>query len=257
MSDRLPSQPAAQLRAQDLLEAGSLQPDTAGLLTAMPQHVSRGVNMLLATNMISVGIGQNRLGLLYSIGARLHDMAKVPWLINQPKDHSSPPQGLDIVRVLLRTSEETSGIPCSVSGLPHGLEPTPATALLVIIDESHQLSGLKSVIHLAVGSGKTAITARLLVEQLTQRMGRLNRRDQRPSAAELGQIADAAYALSKLLLLLAQRLLTEGVKFVGYLAAVPPTESAPCGLLRLAAPRLPRAPGVRQVPGPIEFALAA
>ncbi|MZD56756.1 hypothetical protein [Streptomyces sp. SID5606] len=213
--------------------------------------------MLLATSMLSVGVDLSRVGLLHSAAARLRDLAD-PWLIVEPKTYSrSLPEGLEIGRYLLRTAEEASGSPCSVSSLLHEQAPTPAACVPVMIDGQHRLTEVMSVIRHAAGSGKTATMVLTLADLLSQRVGRVNRHGHRPTAAELGGIADAAQALSTLLLLLAQRLLTGCFEFCEEVVAVPRTASSPCGLLRLAAPRVPRAPGSIQIPGPTEFALAA
>jgi hypothetical protein len=212
-------------------------------------------DLLLTTNMVSVGIDQSRLGLLHTASAHLHDLGKF-WLI-EPKTYSRRSPDEDVVRILLHTAEEVSGIPCSASGLLLGLDPTPAPVPLVMTDGIHRLVELKSVLHTTAGSGKTASVVIDLVDTLTQRMGRLNRAGHDVTTAELGHIADTAYALSALLLDLVQRLLTGYVRFFGRLVAVPPNGSSPCGVLRLAAPLVPRAPGAGQVPGPTEIALAA
>lgn len=229
MSDRLPNDPVAE------------------------QYSS----LLVATNMLSVGVDRSRVGLLHSAAVRLRELVDLPWLIVGPMANSSLPEGLDIARVLLRTAEEASGFPCSASGLLHRPEPTLAASASAMAGGHHRLSELKSVIHHAAGSGKTATIALTLVDLLTQRIGRVNRHGHRPTAAEVGGIADVARALSGLLLVLTQRLLTGCVGSLGEVVAVPPTASSPCGLLRLAAPRVPRAPGSPQVPGPTGFALAA
>ncbi|AXE88622.1 hypothetical protein [Streptomyces sp. Go-475] len=255
MNHRPPSEPAARFRAPDWPQPGPLCPEDAELSTEMLRFFNMGQDLLLTTNMVSVGIDQSRLGLLHTASAHLHDLGKF-WLV-EPKTYSRRSPGEDVARILLRTAEEISGIPCSASGLLLGLNPTPAPVPLVVTDGIHRLVELKSALHMAAGSGKTANFVINLVDRLTQRMGRLSRFGHDPTTAELGHIANAAYALSALLLDLVQRLLAGYVRFFGRLVAVPPNESSPCGLLRLAAPRVPRAPGVGQVPGPTEFALAA
>ncbi|MFJ3780092.1 hypothetical protein ACIPX0_51405 [Streptomyces sp. NPDC090075] len=216
------------------------------------QHSS----LMLATSMLSVGVDRSRVGLLHSAAVRLRELVDVPWRVVGPMANSGLPEGLDITHVLLRTAEEASGLPCSASGLLHRPKPTLPDSGSAMAGGHHRLSELKSVIHHATGSGKTATTALTLVDLLTQRMGRVNRHGHRPTAAEAGGIAEAARALSDLLLVLMQRLLTGCVGFFREVVAVPPTASSPCGLLRLAAPRVPRAPGSPHIPGPSGFALA-
>ncbi|MFH9646237.1 hypothetical protein ACH4MU_15565 [Streptomyces albidoflavus] len=225
--------------------------------------------LLLTTNMISHGIDRSRVGMLHSAIVRLRDLMDLPWTVIEPGTSSIRSEGRDIARDLLRTAEEALGFPCSTSGLLRRQEPTSATGVPVVADGQHQggavlldgqhrITHLKSVVRLTTGTGKTAAMALTLVDQLSQRIGRVNRDGRRPTPADLGGIADAAQALSALLLLLAQRLLTGCFEFRGEAVSVPPTASSPCGLLRLAAPRVPRAPGSTQVPDPTGFfALAA
>ncbi|MFF9346651.1 hypothetical protein [Streptomyces sp. NPDC014734] len=218
--------------------------------------VAEQYSSLLAPGVLSREIQLRRVGVLHSAILRLRDLATNPWLIVEPTTFSSLPEGLDIARVLLRTAEGASGIPCSTSGLLHTSGPAPMTTPRARFDGQHQLSSVKSILWHAAGSGKTETFVLRLVDQLTQQVSRLNRHGHRPTAAELGGIADAAHALSTLLLALAQRLLTGCVQFFAHLVTVPRTESSPCGLSRLAAPCVPRAPGMGLASGPNKFALA-
>ncbi|MFE3473867.1 hypothetical protein ACFXOI_19850 [Streptomyces bacillaris] len=223
--------------------------------------------LLLATNMLSVGIDRSRVGILHSAVRRLVELAEAPWSVVGPMPSCCAPVGRssDLAHALLRTAEEASGFPCGVSGLMHGQGPLRrAFGAPVVVNFSpvtlpvayqERISDLTSEVRLAAGSGKTAATTFMLIDELVLRVGRAHRR--RPTVAELGNIVDAAQALSAQLELLTQRLLTGWVWVAGEVFAVPPTASSPCGLLRLAAPRVPRAPGPIQVPGPTEFALAA
>lgn len=224
--------------------------------------------LILATNMLSVGIDRSRVGILHSAARRLVELAEAPWSAVGPMTRCcfSDGQGSGIARVLLRTAEEDSGFPCSASGLLHEqVLLRQAAHASVVVDFSpvtvtaeyqERFSDLTSVVRRTAGSGKTAATMLMLIDELVLRVGRAHRRS-RPTVAELGSIADAAQALSAQLVLLTQCLLTGSVWAAGEVVAVPPTASSPCGLLRLAAPRVPRAPGPIQVPSPTDFALAA
>ncbi|MER6018816.1 hypothetical protein [Streptomyces anulatus] len=224
--------------------------------------------LILATNMLSVGIDRSRVGVLHSAVRRLVELAEAPWSVGGPMTRCCTSEGSDsdLARVLLRTAEEASGFPCSASGLLHEQGPLrraadapvviDVSAVTVTAEYQERVSDLTSVVRQAAGSGKTAATTFMLIDELVLLVGRASRRS-RPTIAELGSIADAAQALSAQLVLLTQRLLTGWVWVAGEVVTVPPTASSPCGLLRLAAPRVPRAPGSIQVPGPTDFALAA
>ncbi len=224
--------------------------------------------LLMVTNTLSVGIDRSRVGILHSAVRRLVELAEAPWSVVGPMPRCCAPEGggSDLAHVLLRTAEEASGFPCSASSLMNGQVPLRrAFGAPVVIDFSpvtvtaeyqERLSDLTSEVRQAAGSGRTAATTIMLIDELVFRVGRAHRRS-RPTVAELWTIVDAAQALSAQLALLTQRLLTGWVWVAGEVTAVPPTASSPCGLLRLAAPRVPRAPGPIQIPGPTDFALAA
>ncbi|WP_346136413.1 hypothetical protein [Streptomyces carpaticus] len=164
-----------------------------------------------------------------------------------------------VARLVLRSAEEHSVIPCSVSGPLHGLDPAPPSTEL-LIDGQHRLSAVETGVRLAAGTGKTAVVLAHLLKSLAQRIGRLNRDGQVPTESDFARVADDALTLSKLLLGLVQNLLTGCVKVFKHLIAVPPNESSPCGVLRLAVRRVPRAPGVGgagRFISPIGFPLAS
>lgn len=246
----------ARFRALRGLTVESLRPEDVGLPREMPPYITRSHDVLLATKMVSHGFDRSRLGLLHGAVARLHDLAELPWVIEEASS-SSPLSRGDVARLLLRTAEEASGIPCSTSGLLHGIAPKQTIPLLVMTDGCHRLSELNQVLYHAQGSGKTRTLVTNLVRRLNQRLGRLSRAGHVPTTTEIAHVADAAQALSALLLDLAQRLLTGCVKCFGHLVVAPPHESSPCGILRLAVPLVPRAPGAGQLPSPFKFTLAA
>ncbi|MEU3961156.1 hypothetical protein AB0F42_15200 [Streptomyces buecherae] len=210
------------------------------------------------SKMVGVDTDRNRLRLLYEIAARLRRLRQQPAWGNEEAPSSESWAREDVTGILLRTAEEASGIPCSASGLLHELYPAPAALPSSIVDGQQRLSTVVSALHRAAGLwGKVSTTVLRWVDRLHQRVGCLSRDGHDPTTAELAHIADAAYALSVLFLDLAQRLLTGCVKPSGHLVAVPPNESSPCGVLRLSVRRVPRAPGVSQVPDPTTFVLAA
>ncbi|MGW0857073.1 hypothetical protein [Streptomyces sp. NPDC002690] len=242
MTDPLPIMPAAEFSALQELMTGSWAHKTA-------------VDLILATSMLSHGVDIDRVGALNLASARLSDWGQF-WAF-QAKNSSNSPKSEDVARLLLRTAEETLGLPSSTSGLLHGLADAPPPAQQYVADGQHRLAGLESIVWHSAGAGKTATFIIDLIDQFSHRLDDLSRGGHVPNWAELRHLADAASALSGLLLVLAQRLLMGGGKFFDHLAAVPPNESSPCGVLRLAVPRVPRAPGAGPVPGPTEFTLAA
>ncbi|MGW7292862.1 hypothetical protein ACWGIB_10805 [Streptomyces xiamenensis] len=240
MTERLPSEPNERARAMEASVAAApqrLRPSLISWADIAPR-------------------GHFRLGDLLSAD----DVMR--YLVIEAKDiaRRSRPRSREYAgRIVLRTAEKGSGIPCSVSGLLYGLSPTPRPPIELLIDGQHRLSVVEAEVRHAAGSGKTAIAVARLFKTLTQRMGRLNRNGHVPTADDLVRIADEAQALSRLLLDLVQNLLTGCVKVFKHLIAVPPNESSPCGVLRLAVRRVPRAPGVGgagRFISPIGFALA-
>ncbi|MFA0839048.1 hypothetical protein [Streptomyces rochei] len=248
MTDPLPIVPAAWFSALQGLMTGSYPRKTA------VQPV-QDVDFILATNMLSHGVDLDRVGALNLASSRLSDLGQ--FLALQAKDYSNSPRPEDVARLLLRTAEETLGLPSGTSGLLHGLAAAPPPAQQYVADGQHRLAGLESIVWHSAGSGKTATVIIDLIDQFSHQLDGLSRSGHVPNWAELRHLADAASALSGLLLVLAQRLLMGGGKFFDHLVAVPPNESSPCGVLRLAVPCVPRAPGEGPVPGPTEFALAA
>ncbi|MDT0459149.1 hypothetical protein RM550_26110 [Streptomyces sp. DSM 41527] len=215
----------------------------------------RSLNVLAAMHTVSISVEQSRLGILAAAIARLRDLARSVQISGDTRG-TAPPRDEELTRFLLCTAEQedASGIPCSVSGLVWGLAPTPLP--FVMTDGQHRYGILVAPFRPATGSGKTQTYLDLL-ERLSARIGRLCQRGHVPTAADFRGVADAAHELSALLLGLVQRLLDGCAKFVGRLVAVPPSASSPCGVLRLAASLVPRAPGAGPIPAPTEFALAA
>ncbi|MET8680506.1 hypothetical protein ABZW18_23715 [Streptomyces sp. NPDC004647] len=256
MTDRHPRHPEVRRSAPEWVKTETLRPEAAGVDPEAPEYLPRHHDLVLATNMLAAGLPKgSRLGLLYGIGARLRDLGR-HWVIEE-EPSSRAPAAEDLTRLLLRTAEEAPGIPCSTSGLLYGLDPAPPSASSLALDGQHQLLEMKDELHLATGSGKSWAIVAFWTERLYQRLGRLNRHGAVPTAAEVVHIADEAHALSALLLDLTQRLLTSCVKCFGHFIALPPNDSSPCGVLRLAVPRVPRAPGTSATLGPTKFALAA
>lgn len=169
-----------------------------------------------------------------------------------------------LTRQLLRTVEEICGVPCITSGLLHGLNAGEPSVPLRVVDEAHRLSQVLEVTA-ATGGGKTE-AALTVAEGLLQRMGRLNRA-KTPSgsgpervgndAAQLMQVANDAEALAEFLREITQDCLSDTVPYVRHLVAVPPHQSSPCGVLRLAASIVPNAPGQGPTAVPANLALAA
>jgi hypothetical protein len=258
MSNRLPEEHGAQ-SLMSRLTLRMLRPEGRDVHVPVTPHTDRRPDVVLTTNMLSVGVDVPKIdGLLLTAGARLHDLQKV-WLFQAKSCAPSSDLGSEeLTRLLLRTAEETAGLPCVSSGLLHSLEPTPPpVGPMYVIDGQHRLSALRTTVHHTMGSGKSATIVFEAMGQLSRRLGEIGRDGRAPTAADFAHLADAAEALSALLLSILQRRHDGYVKRFAYLVAVALTESSPCGVLRLAAPRVPRAPGAGQVPGPSNFALAA
>lgn len=162
----------------------------------------------------------------------------------------------DLTRLLLRTAEEAPGVPCVTSGLLHGLGTAPSLAPSWVLDGQHRISAANDIIHSSMGAGKTEAFAAFAVD-LLQRLGRARRAGPPSTAADLVHVVDGAEVLAEFLLELAQGFLSGVVRHVRYLVAVPPHQSSPCGVLRLAAPIIPGAPGQGPTVVPIDLALAA
>ncbi|QKW51488.1 hypothetical protein [Streptomyces buecherae] len=258
MTDHLPNEHAERPRASVGWTGRTLLVEAAHLIEVerlIEARVHRLHRLVQTPGRAGFDADRSLVGYLYETADRLRGLSQLAWVSDEASS-SNPSTREDVTRLLLRTAEEASVIPCGTSGLLHGLDPTPVAHPLVIIDELHLYSPLPSVLHRATGSGKTATVVFDWVDRLNQRVGCLSRDGHDPTA-ELAHIADAAYALSVLLMDLAQHLLTGYVRPSGHLVAVPPNESSPCGILRLSVRRVPRAPGVDQVPDPTTFVLAA
>ncbi|MFF7166921.1 hypothetical protein ACFZBP_37005 [Streptomyces sp. NPDC008086] len=167
------------------------------------------------------------------------------------RDHASD-FAKELTLLLLRTVEEASGVPSITSGLIQGLEPTPPPVQLWHNHE-HHIGAVNEIVYAAMGSGKT-FTA---LTTLLQRAGRVNRAERIQTASFLTRLVNDAEVLGEFLRALTQGFLCGGVQHLQYLVAVPPHESSPCGVLRLAAPIIPGAPGVRSWPQQITMTLAA
>jgi hypothetical protein len=205
----------------------------------------------VSPQIMSRGVDVTRLGTVLAVSGWLRDLAR-----SAGSEGNSLAASEDAARFLLRTSEEATGIPCSASGMLQRLSPTSPLDSLYLLNGQHRLSAVTSLLRQATGRGKTRVVFDLMVGQLSRRLDYLDRDGHVPTAVEITHIADAAHTISVLLLDFAQHLLKGYVGARAYGIAFPVTECSPCGVLRLAAPRIPRAPGSAPVPGPVKFALA-
>lgn len=232
----MPRSAAGTLRPEDL---GSHGPATA------PYDWRRG-DLVVTTKMLDHGFDSRELDLL-RVARWAHDLGKQSWSVDATEATSyTRLSGEELTRSLLRTAEESAGLPCASSGVLHGLAP--------VITGGTELSSLSRVItHL--GAGKTASLVAALMGQLHRDVHEALHDGLGPTESK--RISDTATTLSALLVDIVQRRLNGSVKHFVELLVVPLSESSPCGLLRLAAPRVPRAPGAGLILGPSKFALAA
>ncbi|MCZ0978684.1 hypothetical protein O1L60_03990 [Streptomyces diastatochromogenes] len=216
------------------------------------------LDIVVSTNMLTVGIDEPKIdGLLLRAESQLKHLQKV-WLFQAKTRSSSSLPGEELTRRLLRTAEEATGFPCATSWALHALEPVPlAVDPLLLLDGQQRLAALEHITWHTAGSGKSATIAFEAMEHLSRRLDEISGAGRTPTSTELARLAEAAGALSRLLLDIVQRRLDGSAKHVVHLLTVQLTESSPCGLLRLAAPRVPRAPGTGLKPAPSRFALAA
>ncbi|MFD9872570.1 hypothetical protein ACFXI8_00555 [Streptomyces niveus] len=152
----------------------------------------------------------------------------------------------DLTLHLLRTAEEHNGWSSITGGLHYGFNPAPSFGSNWIADGQHRL-----------GDRKRAVLLRLLAERLGQALCGLSRAIEAANAEQISRSLRNARALADFLLELTVSVLIGFARYFGHFAAPPPTGTSPCGVLRLAVPVIPRAPGVRSFPGPTNFALVA
>lgn len=216
------------------------------------------LDIVVSTNMLTVGFDEPKIdGLLLKAESQLKHLQKI-WLFQAKTRSSSRLPGEELTRRLLRTAEESAGFPCATSWALHALEPVPLAAEpLLLLDGQQRLAALEHITWHTASSGKSATIAFEAMEYLSRRLDEISGAGRTPTSTELARLADAAGALSMLLLDIVQHRLDCSAKHVAYLFTVPLTESSPCGLLRLAAPRVPRAPGAGWKSDPSKFALAA
>ncbi|MFH9467110.1 hypothetical protein ACH4LT_07410 [Streptomyces clavifer] len=243
MSDRRPSEHGEQL-PMPRSAAGTLRPEDLGAhgpVTA--PYVWRRGDLVVATKMLDHGFDSRELDLL-RVARWAHDLGKQSWSVEATS--YTPLSGEELTRSLLRTAEGAAGLPCASSGVLHGLAP--------VITGGTELSSLRRVIaHL--GAGKTASLVAALMGQLHRDVHEALHDGLGPTESK--RISDTATTLSALLVDIVQRRLNGSVKHFVELLVVPLSESSPCGLLRLAAPRVPRAPGAGLILSPSKFALVA
>ncbi|MFE7462618.1 hypothetical protein ACFU6R_00745 [Streptomyces sp. NPDC057499] len=173
------------------------------------------------------------------------------------KNGGEPNTSADLTRLLLRTAEDTSGLPTMTSGLPHGLEAAPLTITHWVLDGQNRLMDVERVIFASQGSGKTHSYVSRLLSSLNQLADRAPGSDPSKTELEIQRAANGADDLSNFLGTLAQRLISGTLRQVVVPIAVPPHASSPCGVLRLAASIVPGAPGHAPFSGSIDLALAA
>ncbi|MFI9752317.1 hypothetical protein [Streptomyces collinus] len=159
--------------------------------------------------------------------------------LNGLHDHASD-LAKELTLLLLRTAEESLGFPSITSGLIQGLEPTSPPVQLWHGYEN-RIEVLSGLVYSALGGGKTVAA----LTTLLQRAGRMNRAERGQTASLLPRLINNTETLRKFLQALTQGFLSGGVQHIACLIAAPPHESSPCGVLRLAAPIVPGAPGVR------------
>lgn len=156
---------------------------------------------------------------------------------------------LRVTRQLLRTAEKVTGLPCATSGVLHGIEAAAPSTQGWVLDGQHRLAAATQLIRAQSGSGKTEAALALM-----HRLGRMQRMGKLSASSHVANDADV---LVEFLRGLTQSLLSGSVPHIRHLVAVLPHESSPCGVLRLAVPIIPGAPGQGPADVPFDLALAA
>lgn len=193
-------------------------------------------------------------GLAWEVAEALHLWGKTTRSRRQPVPD---PTGNELAPVLLRTAEEFSGFPCLMSWLAHGLGPAPASAQATLFSGATRLSTVRKIVQYYAGSGKTEAYIGRVLGRLERQIDGLLVRGLPPTTADLDHLSREAEQLALFLLVVMQRQLDGRASSVEYLVAVPPHASSPCGVLRLAVPLVPNAPGRGPFSGPTDFVLAA
>ncbi|MET8980972.1 hypothetical protein ABZX85_35755 [Streptomyces sp. NPDC004539] len=157
----------------------------------------------------------------------------------------------ELTLLLLRTVEEASGFPSITSGLIHGIELTTPPVQLWRSYEEH-VEAVYGLVNAAMGGSKTL--GRLITQ--FQLAGQAIWAERIKATSFLGRLVNDVETARKFLQDLAQGL-CDGVQHIEYLVAVPPHESSPCGVLRLASPIVPGAPGTQSWPHQTSMTLAA
>ncbi|MFG3295924.1 hypothetical protein ACGF3G_44990 [Streptomyces sp. NPDC048179] len=181
------------------------------------------------------------------------------------RDHALDPTD-ELTLLLLRTAEEHSGVPRITSGLIVGLERERGTDALQLWNlHERRIEAAREILYSASGSGKT-------MAMLIQLMGRAKRGRIQPvpspgvsgrcsvptvTVSLLTGLVDDVEVLREFLRVLTRGLMGCGIQPVRPLVALPPRESSPCGVLRLAAPIVPGAPGTQSWPHQRIMTLAA
>ncbi|GAA3162455.1 hypothetical protein GCM10017688_05930 [Streptomyces ramulosus] len=159
----------------------------------------------------------------------------------------------DLTGTLLRTAEDVTGTRGITSGLAYGLEavprPFPLPADRMLIDGQHRVS---AVLEVLTGMGKTEAFLRTAL-QLHDRMSQVGPY----STADLDALVQDAEKLAESLRQFAQTSVSYSAWHIKFLVGVLPHASSPCGVLRLATPIVPGAPGQGLVTVPADLALAA
>ncbi|RZU37620.1 hypothetical protein EV284_2798 [Streptomyces sp. BK022] len=169
------------------------------------------------------------------------------WSSGLRTDWDDAANGKELTPLLLRTAEETSVIPSVTSGLIWGLDPTPVPVDIWQSLGRAVTSAEKLVV--AVSSYGAAV-------DVVRRVGRIARAGRPAPAAFSVDIIDEVEEVQEVLRNLAQGLLLGGVQKAELVFALPPHAASPCGLLRLAAPIVPGAPGAGAWPDQSTMTLA-
>ncbi|MFD4553486.1 hypothetical protein ACFWP5_04045 [Streptomyces sp. NPDC058469] len=97
----------------------------------------------------------------------------------------------------------------------------------------------------------------MATDGLALQLDRLARATEASNAEKVSRIIRDARALADFLLELTLYVLSGFARYFGHFAAPPPTDTSPCGVLRLTVPVIPRAPGSGPFFSPTDFALVA